>query len=266
MRLLAIDTSTSAIAVAVHDGERVLDRESVLDPRGHAEQLAPAIARLLTRLELRPAEVTQVVVGTGPGPFTGLRVGLVTAVTFAHALGIGVGGLCSLDALARQVLTRDADGTGGPETFVVATDARRKEIYWAAYRRTGVPGVPGADGVPGVPGVPGVDGVPGADAGFVRVTGPHVDRPADLADRTGLTGTPLAGLPVAGRGGLLYPAAFGPPLGVLDVDAGALADLAAAILRAGGGLPAPAPRYLRRPDARPLPGAPPQPQPAGGIS
>lgn len=254
MRLLAIDTSTAAIAVAVHDGTRVLERESVLDPRGHAEHLAPSIARVLARLDLPPSAVTHVVVGTGPGPFTGLRVGLVTAVTFAHALGIEVGGLCSLDVLARQVVgSCAANGPGARGEFLVATDARRKEVYWAAYRRTGPHRrCERADRL-------------GPDAGFVRVTGPHVDRPGDLGavNVTGLS-APLSSLPVAGRGGLLYPAAFGPALEVLDADAGALADLAVDVLRAEGGLPPPVPRYLRRPDARPLSGQ--LPAPAPGVS
>lgn len=223
MRLLAIDTSTSAIAVAVHDGSRVLDRESVLDPRGHAEQLAPAISRLLRRQDLAPAAITHVVCGAGPGPFTGLRVGLVTAVTFAWALGIPVGGLCSLDALARQVEGLEP----GLSEFAVATDARRREVYWATYRSDG-------------------------DA-FVRVGGPRVDRPADIR---GLPeGARASRLPVAGRGALLYPEAFGRRLDVLDVDAGALADLAVATLEADGVLPPPQPMYLRRPDAQPLPTA-----------
>ncbi len=235
VRLLAIDTSTSAITVAVHDGTSVLDRESVLDPRGHCEQLAPAIRALLSRLSLPPSALTQVVAGTGPGPFTGLRVGLVTAVTLGYALDIPVGGLCSLDALAHQVVTA-ADGTvetGGPiREFVVATDARRHEVYWATYRRGGGHG----------------------EYSVARMSGPHVNRPSDLAGLPDARQT--TELPVAGRGGLLYPANFGPLLGVLDVDAGALAELAVSVLDGGGVLNPPAPAYLRRPDARPLPGVP----------
>lgn len=226
VRLLAIDTSTSAITVAVHDGDRVLDRESVLDPRGHAEHLAPAVARVLARLELPPYRITHVVGGTGPGPFTGLRVGLMTAIAFGYAVGAPVGGLCSLDALAERV-GQDAAADQAlwpPDEFVVATDARRKEVYWARYRREEGP----------------------IGSGYARVSGPHVSRPGDLPG-------PLAELPVAGRGGLLYPAAFGPAWDVLDVDAADLAGLAVRVLAARGQLPPPVPLYLRRPDARPLP-------------
>ncbi len=267
MRLLAIDTSTSAIAVALHDGGSVLDREAVLDPRGHAEQLAPAIARILTRLDLPASAITHVVAGTGPGPFTGLRVGLVTAVTFGYALGVPVGGLCSLDVLAHQAW-RAAGPSGPAREFTVATDARRKEVYWATYRRedghprvgrrsAGQPDAGQPDAGQPDAGEPPADGQPPVVgehiAGLTRVTGPRVDRAGDIAAVPG--GGRVGELPVTGRGGVLYPQAFGPHLGILDVDAGVLADLAAAILGAGGTLPAPTPRYLRRPDARPLPGA-----------
>lgn len=216
---MALDTATSAITVALHDGTTVLARESVVDPRAHGEYLAPAIARALSAANATPADVTHVVAGTGPGPFTGLRVGLVTARVFAWARGLTPHGVCSLDALAHA--TYDA-GTRGP--LLVATDARRREVYWATYERD-------ADGLP------------------ARTAGPAVGRAGDLPAE-------VAGLPCAGRGPGLYPQALPHPHGPLDVCAAALADLAVRRLAAGLPLGEAAPRYLRRPDAVPTPAKP----------
>jgi tRNA threonylcarbamoyl adenosine modification protein YeaZ len=215
--LLAIDTSTSAIAVALHDGERVLAERSTIDARRHTEHVAPGITAVLADAGRTAADVTAVAVGVGPGPFTGLRVGMVTATVFGHARGIPVHGVCSLDALAHE-----AAATGAVHgEFVVATDARRKEVYWARYA------VEPADG--------------GARA--VRLTGPAVDYPATVAEV-------LAGAPVVGRGALLYPDLLGPQVGPLDVGAGHLAAVALEAVAARTALPV-EPLYLRRPDAAP---------------
>ncbi|MGB7818070.1 MAG: tRNA (adenosine(37)-N6)-threonylcarbamoyltransferase complex dimerization subunit type 1 TsaB, partial [Ornithinibacter sp.] len=128
MLILAIDTSTSAIAVALSDPGGVTTSSSRLDARGHTEHLAPLVTGVLAEAGLSPTSITDIVVGTGPGPFTGLRVGLVTALTMGHALGVPVHGVCSLDVLATQVQV--PPGT----EVLVATDARRKEVYWAHYR------------------------------------------------------------------------------------------------------------------------------------
>ena len=114
----------------------------------HAEQLAPLIELAMTTAGIVRQDLTAIAVGTGPGPFTGLRVGLVTARTLAFVLDIPVYGVCSLDALAIEAVDTGAVG----EDFVVATDARRKEVYLARY-----------------------------DAGGTRVDGPLVDKPAVLA-------------------------------------------------------------------------------------
>ena len=140
MLLLAIDTSTSAITVAVHDGASVLAESSTIDARGHGEHLAPAIVTVLREAGRSAPDVTAVVAGLGPGPFTGLRVGLVTARTFALARGIPVLGLCSLDALAHQAWREGAVAAG--QSLVVATDARRKEVYWSRFEVTPEGAVP----------------------------------------------------------------------------------------------------------------------------
>ena len=218
MLLLAIDTATSAITVALHDGESVLAESSTLDPRRHGEYLAPAMAEVLARAGRTAADVSAVVSGTGPGPFTGLRVGLVTARTFAFARGIPVFGVCSLDALAHQAWLEDAAGMG--QSCVVATDARRKEVYWARYDVTA--------------------------QGATRTGEPMVAKAPAIADE-------VQGLSVIGRGAVLYTESFGARIGPLDVSAGALADLAARRMAAGEELPEPEPMYLRRPDATPPP-------------
>lgn len=208
--MLAIDTSTSAITVALHDDTRVLAAEFHLDPRAHTEWVSPLIASCLASTGLTPGDLTAVAVGNGPGPFTGLRVGIVTGLTMGHALGVPVHGICSLDVLAAQ-----AAGSVGDGELLVATDARRKEVYWSRYAvRSGV---------------------------VERLTFPAVERPADLPDD-------VRALPTVGRGPVLWPELFPRPVPVLDVDAAVLARLAVERSRAGEEMPV-EPLYLRRPDA-----------------
>ncbi|WP_043264867.1 tRNA (adenosine(37)-N6)-threonylcarbamoyltransferase complex dimerization subunit type 1 TsaB [Streptomyces sp. CT34] len=208
MLLLALDTATPAVTVALHDGSRVLAAAAEVDARRHGELLLPAVDRVLAEAGLKLDAVSDIVVGVGPGPYTGLRVGLVTAATFGAALDVPVHGLCSLDGIAFA--------SGLTEPFVVATDARRKEVYWARY----------------------------ADA-RTRLTEPAVDRPAEIADE-------VAGIPAVGAGALLYDTVFtgvrrdGPE----HQSAAALAGLAAEKLAAGEELLPPRPLYLRRPDAQ----------------
>jgi tRNA threonylcarbamoyladenosine biosynthesis protein TsaB len=118
--ILAIDTS-AAISVAVVDGSAVVASRSEFAPRGHAELLADLVRQSLADAGTSRAE--RVVVGTGPAPFTGLRVGLVTARTLAYAWGVPLDGVCSLDAVGHA--------HGG--TCTVVADARRREVYWATY-------------------------------------------------------------------------------------------------------------------------------------
>ncbi len=130
MLVLAVDTSTPAVTagvVRVTDGQpHILSQRIVVDPRLHAEVLTPNILRCLADVALTPQDLNAVVVGVGPGPFTGLRVGMATAFAFADALGLPIHGVCSLDAIAAE-LSDEPD-------LVVVTDARRREVYWARYR------------------------------------------------------------------------------------------------------------------------------------
>ena len=165
----------------------------------------PGIVAACDEAGIALADLGAVVTGAGPGPFTGLRVGMVTAAALGDALGIPVHGVCSLDAIAH-----------GLGAVVVVTDARLREVYWAAY-----------------------------DGDGRRTHGPHVDAPTVLLER--LPDVPAAaggsaevtGLPVVGP---VAPT----PAGLVAVAARALRD---------GVVPGPLePLYLRRPDAAP-PGA-----------
>jgi tRNA threonylcarbamoyl adenosine modification protein YeaZ len=203
--VLAFDTATPAVTAAVHDGDRVLAERTTVDARRHGELLVPTIEAVLSDAGVALRDVTAIVSGSGPGPYTGLRVGLMTAQALSSATGTPAYGVCTLDVLAY------ATEVAGP--FLVATDARRKEVFWASYDETGA-----------------------------RVAGPNVDRPAAL---------PPA-LPVAGAGGRMYAEVIGPDriAGPEFPAASALAALTAARLAAGEPLDPPRPIYLRRPDAR----------------
>ena len=129
MLVLVLDTATAAVTAGVVDvtseridvrGERV-----VVNARGHGELLAPNIAAALHDAGATPRDLGAIVAGLGPGPYTGLRVGLVTAAVMGDALDVPTYGVCSLDAVA---LANPGDGE-----LVVATDARRREVYWARY-------------------------------------------------------------------------------------------------------------------------------------
>lgn len=205
MLLLAFDTSSPAITVAVHDGTSVVGRAGGEGATAHGELLAPAISEALGHAGADPADLTDVAVGVGPGPFTGLRVGVVTALTLASTLDLRSHGVCSLDVLAGQVGGQD-------QPFLVASDARRKEVYWALY-----------------------------DAQGRRVEGPGVARPDELARLH-------PGRPAFGRGASLYADQLTAVTGPEDPSADALA----AGVVAGQFVELPVtPLYLRRPDVTP---------------
>jgi tRNA threonylcarbamoyl adenosine modification protein YeaZ len=205
--VLALDTatpaSTAALAEVTDGGMRGLAERRTVDARAHGELLAPQIRETLDEAGVRLSQVGAIVAGLGPGPFTGLRVGLVTAASMGQALGIPTYGVCSLDALGRAA---------GPGRVLVATDARRREVYFATY----------------------TDGR--------RTTDPDVARPADVkveADRA------------VGEGALKYSEVFGLPIDemLLYPPGVALVAIAADRIRAGAPGERLIPLYLRRPDA-----------------
>lgn len=178
--LLALDTATNAVTVALHDGSAIVAESSTEDRLRHGELLAPAIDRLLRSAGVSPVDLTRIAVGVGPGPYTGLRIGLATATTIAAALDIEAVGVCTLDVLAAAV---EVEGS-----FLVATDARRKEVYWARY-----------------------------SSALVRATEPAVDHPEAVATSG----------PVAGNGAGLYPSSFPTPVPPRLPSAAVLACLVA---------------------------------------
>jgi tRNA threonylcarbamoyl adenosine modification protein YeaZ len=181
--ILAIDTATPAVTAGIVklDGVEVLAERVTVDARAHAEQLTPNVLAALTDAGLTVDDLGAVVVGCGPGPFTGLRVGMATASAYGHALGIPVHGVCSLDAIGIESAATMSE-------VLVVTDARRREVYWARYR------------------------------GGVRVDGPAVDAPAAVpADADAVAGSPehaaLFDLP---RLAAVYPTAAGLVRAVAD--------------------------------------------------
>lgn len=214
MLVVVLDTATPAVTAALvriapDQTPELLAEEIVIDARAHGELLAPAVAAVLARGGVRPADLTAIVAGLGPGPFTGLRVGLVTAAVLGHALGLPTYGVCSLDGLGAL--------SAGPA--LVATDARRKEVYWAGY----------------------VDGV--------RVLGPAVHRPAEVPAELAAAG--LAPTVALGPGAALYADVLALPVQLDPVYPSplALAGLAADRIRSGAATETLVPLYLRRPDA-----------------
>ena len=211
MLVLALDTSTAAVTAGLVEvsstGAAALVAERVtVDARRHGELLSPSIEAVLAEGETSAADVRAIVAGVGPGPFTGLRVGLVSAAALADALDIPTYAVCSLDAINTQVT--------GQRPVLVASDARRREVYWAVY--------------------------PSASAGDRR--GPYVGRPADVD---------LAEVrSAAGAGAHLYANVLGVAVGEPRYpSAQALVTVARDRVAAGAPSEPLAPLYLRRPDA-----------------
>ncbi|MGB3483663.1 MAG: tRNA (adenosine(37)-N6)-threonylcarbamoyltransferase complex dimerization subunit type 1 TsaB [Mycobacterium sp.] len=182
--VLVLDTATPAVTAAVvtvGDTIVTLAQRRIVDPRAHAETLTPNVLAAIEDSGLTMADLDAVVVGVGPGPFTGLRVGMASAAAYGHALQIPVFGVCSLDGIGGEL----------PGESLVVTDARRREVYWARYR----------------------DGV--------RVDGPAVAAPADVVTGAAavVAGSPahagLFGLPVSGPE---YPVPAGLVAAVADWD------------------------------------------------
>jgi tRNA threonylcarbamoyl adenosine modification protein YeaZ len=214
MLILAIDTSAVASAALISDDamEGVVESFATEDTRSHAEVLAPGIEKLLSDAGVGGTDIDLIVTGVGPGPFTGLRSGIATARTLAFAWNKPLFGLMSLDAIALEV----AESTEAQAEFLVATDARRKEVYWARYTLNEGQLPQLADG-------------------------PHVGFAFELPD-----------LPVFGAGGGLYADVVNAnqEFSSAQPDAASLGQFAMALLAAGERLPDSTPLYLRESDAQ----------------
>lgn len=241
MLVLAFDTATPAVTVALHDGTNVLAETTTVDARRHGELLASSIDAMLAEAGAGRLDITAVAAGTGPGPYTGLRAGLVTARVLGSALGVPVYGVCTLDVIAADVASM---GAARGQDFLVATDARRREVYWARYgadgRRLDGPAV-------GYPADVAETAAARAAAGSAAAGRAGAGRAADHHDRPGIL--------TAGAGALLYPGVLGEPIEPSYPAAGTLARIAAQQLAAGLPGSGAEPIYLRRPDAR-VPGPP----------
>lgn len=229
MLVLALDTATPTVVVGVVDidppaesgwyGLGARATRSVPSGNRHAETLGPLIPAVLHESGVRMVELAAVVVGLGPGPFTGLRVGVMTAAALGDARGVPVYGVCTHDGMAtlHKALAGSVPGgtTVPPAGFAVVTDARRKECYWADYDATGT-----------------------------RISGPHVERPADIVVRAEWR-----------RNGLvLGDPSFSEALQteVVPTQPDPLGLVLAAVGLTAGHAPGPLePLYLRRPDATP---------------
>ncbi|WP_150462288.1 tRNA (adenosine(37)-N6)-threonylcarbamoyltransferase complex dimerization subunit type 1 TsaB [Nesterenkonia ebinurensis] len=243
MLLLAIDSSAGASLALIRSGNvpdaapEVLHSAETQVPNAHAEWLAPAVTEALTEVGLRGEELDGVVVGAGPGPFTGLRVGLALAHGLAEGWDVPLHGVCSLDSLALR-----ADDAGISGQFLATSDARRRELYWARYES--------AEWAPEVwsPGKSSEFSGP-PQAGCRLVEGPFVGPAEELPDLPSvgaglwlypdqLTSAELAGAPAD-------PAAWTPHA----VELGRLAH-GALTGELHGVLCAPRPLYLRDSDAK----------------
>ena len=162
--LLAIDTSagTSVAVVDVHRG--VLAERGEADTMRHAEIVGLFILECLREANIAPAALSGVVGGMGPGPFTGLCVGIASARVFALGAGKPLVPVISHDAIAYGHFRR---GHTGP--LVVVTDARRREIYWSAYSHADAVGLPVRVGPPGLAKPADLDDPHWLHAGWLRL-------------------------------------------------------------------------------------------------
>ncbi|MBB5954912.1 tRNA threonylcarbamoyl adenosine modification protein YeaZ [Saccharothrix tamanrassetensis] len=215
--MLALDTATPAVTAGVvellpEQPPRLLAQRVTVNAKAHGELLTPHLREAMAEAGHRLSELDAIVVGSGPGPFTGLRVGLATAAALGQALNRPVYPVPTPDAIALDAV---ALGTHTGTPLLVATDARRKEVYWAAY-----------------------------DAAGRRTDGPHVDRPADVLPKL----PPVTH--AAGEGARIYAETFALP--VVDATYPSPTSLVAAAadeLLSGARPAALTPLYLRRPDA-----------------
>ena len=207
---LAIDTSGGTCVAIVAEG-KTLASVSIEDPMGHSENIGNAIAQVLQEAGISPNQLSAIVVGRGPAPFTGLRVGIAAAIAFAEGVAKPLLGVVSHDAIALAALTGiNAAGSSAAATaanpLLVTTDARRKEVYWSTYSGLDAHGAP------------------------IVLDGPNVNKPADLEE-------------------LLTERNVNPIRTDASLSATALALVAAAKIASGADLDDVSALYLRAPDA-----------------
>ena len=154
---LAIDTSGGTCVAIVAEG-KTLASVSIEDPMGHSENIGNAIAQVLQEAGISPNQLSAIVVGRGPAPFTGLRVGIAAAIAFAEGVGKPLLGVVSHDAIALAALTGTSATATATNPLLVTTDARRKEVYWSTYSGLDAHGAP------------------------IVLDGPNVNKPADLEE------------------------------------------------------------------------------------
>lgn len=232
MLILAIDSATASVVAGIVElrtpsrrgarSSNVRAQRAIVSGNRHAESLGQLIPELQEAAGITMTDLEAIVVGLGPGPFTGLRVGIMTAAALGDALGVPVYGVCTHDAIARAYVMpselEQQDPPASGDGFAVVTDARRRECYWTGYDKSGQ-----------------------------RVTGPHVQRPDDVLVN--------AEWPVSGPviGDPSFSDALAADIRPVDPTPSGLALAARGLIE--GQAPAPlTPLYLRRPDARP-PGA-----------
>ncbi|KWV30331.1 tRNA (adenosine(37)-N6)-threonylcarbamoyltransferase complex dimerization subunit type 1 TsaB [Micromonospora rifamycinica] len=285
MLVLVVDSSTPAVTAALAevtaDGVALRAHRCTVDARAHGELLAPQVETVLADVGARPADLGAIVAGLGPGPFTGLRVGLVTAATMGQVLGIPTYGVCSLDGIGHPTATpatvapgTEASGTEAPGTATPATAASSATAPATAASSATTPATAAsstaAASTEAGPVAPGDAPAGRATAGVGRVlvaadarrkevywavydesgqriAGPAVDAPTVAAAQA----RELAVTVAAGDGAHRYADVLGLPLRVVPryPDAAALVALAAERIRAGAPGEALTPLYLRRPDA-----------------
>ena len=163
---LAIDTSAGTTVSLHHNGVLLAEVEH-LENMKHAERIGSAIAEILVGAKVEPKRISAVVVGRGPAPFTGLRIGIAAGMMFAEGSGAKLFGVVSLDAVAKAALDGSTKSSGcsaqtttvsAERPLLVTADARRSEVYWALYSGLNEHGVP------------------------VRIDGPGVIKPAALEE------------------------------------------------------------------------------------
>ncbi len=138
MKILALDTAFNACSVALLDGETLLASRHEARSRGHAERLLPMIQEQMSEAELAFGALDLIAVSVGPGTFTGLRIGLAAARGISLAADIPAIGITTLEALAASVPEEMAAG----RPVVVASDARRKEVYLQTFSPDNLATVP----------------------------------------------------------------------------------------------------------------------------